>query len=369
MRSWTQKALSLLLAGFIVGLGMAAGWKVADAALHQSGSAVSPVVSAAPSSVPATGGFPDIASIVGKASPAVVRVNVTTSRPVSNDPFAPFFGSVPQRALGSGVIIDPKGIVLTNQHVIQGATDITVNVLGYDRALPAKVVGQDETLDLAVLQIEGGGPFTALPLGDSDAARVGDWVVAIGNPFGLDHTVTVGVLSAKGRSIDASGRHYDVLLQTDAAINPGNSGGPLLNLQGEVIGINTAVSSEGQGLGFAIPINTVKSVLPDLEAGRTIQKAWLGVGITDMTPEWAPMLKTSVQSGALIQQIYQGSPADRAGLQPGDIIVQLGDRTIQDASSLVAAIRQYRPGDEVKIVYYRGSQRHEITVKLGTPPF
>ncbi|MBE3591004.1 MAG: trypsin-like peptidase domain-containing protein [Firmicutes bacterium] len=378
---WRQVP-ALILAAFLIGAAFDAGAKVVDGAwpgaapteqvLAEGSSSTAPSASATAAAVP------DIADIAEKARPAVVWIETTTrgsgpQLPFMDDPFfRQFFGNVPfpqqvQHGLGSGVIIDPNGIILTNQHVIDGADEISVQVMGKSQPYTAKVLGQDRSLDLAVLKIDGKN-LPTLPLGDSDKMRVGDWVIAVGNPLGLDHTVTVGVLSAKGRSLDASGRHYDVLLQTDAAINPGNSGGPLLNLKGEVIGINTAVSSQGQGLGFAIPINTVKTVLSQLESGANIQQAWLGVGISNMTADYAKALHTPVTSGALVVEVYADSPADRAGLRQFDVITAVNGTPVQSANDLIAAIHKLHVGSSVTLQFYRGPQKLTATAVLEAMP-
>jgi S1-C subfamily serine protease len=267
------------LIAFLSGVLFAGGNLLVNALVSPAGKVAAGVPAAYAQSDAGNG--PDvIADIVSNAGPAVVKVDVyktvngTAFDPFFNDPFfRQFFGSpfnLPQpvkrreHGLGSGFIITPDGYILTNEHVIDGADRIEVTIAGRDRPLPAKVVGSDYDLDLAVLKVNAGGDLPTLSLGDSDQVRVGNWVVAIGNPYGLDHTVTVGVVSAKSRPVQVENRSYKDLLQTDAAINPGNSGGPLLNLAGEVIGINTAVAAKAQGIGFAIPINTVKSVLPEL---------------------------------------------------------------------------------------------------------
>jgi S1-C subfamily serine protease len=216
-----------------------------------------------------------VADVVSQVSPAVVKISTTITTgsaddPLFSDPFFREFFDLPtvpreEEGLGSGFIISSDGYILTNEHVIEGANKISVTVIGFDKEIEARVVGSDYDLDLALLKIDAGGSLPFLTLGNSDQIRVGNWVIAIGNPYGLDHTVTTGVISAKGRPISVEDRQYENLLQTDASINPGNSGGPLLNLNGEVVGINTAISSEAQGIGFAIPTSTVQQVLEDLK--------------------------------------------------------------------------------------------------------
>ncbi|MGD8924136.1 MAG: trypsin-like peptidase domain-containing protein, partial [Syntrophobacterales bacterium] len=239
-----------------------------------------------------------------------------------DDFFERFFGQIPreqtQRSLGSGVIIDPvKGYILTNNHVVANADQIIVR-LDDGKEHKAEVVGRDPKTDLALIKTKNGLEVdNGAPLGDSDKAKVGEWVMAIGNPFGLERTVTVGILSAKGRVIGAG--PYDDFLQTDAAINPGNSGGPLFNMKGEVVGINTAIVATGQGIGFAIPINIAKDLLPQLEKGRVI-RGWLGVSIQEVTEELAKSFKLKEAEGALVGEVVEDSPAERGGIKRGDIV-------------------------------------------------
>ncbi|MBE3573102.1 MAG: trypsin-like peptidase domain-containing protein [Moorella humiferrea] len=328
--------------------------------------------------IPAGLGPEAIADIVEKAGPAVVRIDTIAETRISspfNDPFfRQFFGDQfnmgpqEQRGLGSGFIISPDGYILTNQHVIEGAKQVKVTVVGYDKPFNAKVVGADATLDLAVLKIDAGKALPYLTLGDADKVRVGEWAIAIGNPDGLDHTVTVGVISAKGRPIDVQDRHYENLLQTDASINPGNSGGPLLNLKGEVIGINTAVNASAQGIGFAIPSSTVKPVLNDLMTRGKIARPWLGVALTSVTPDIAEMLGLENAEGALVGQVVDGSPAAKAGIQKYDVILQLEGQKIKDANDLVNKVQALKIGQQVNLQIYRRGQLVEISVVLGEKP-
>lgn len=319
-----------------------------------------------------------IADIVEKAGPAVVRIDTIAETRISspfNDPFfRQFFGDQfymgpqEQRGLGSGFIISPDGYILTNQHVIEGAKQVKVTVVGYDKPFNAKVVGADATLDLAVLKIDAGKALPYLTLGDADKVRVGEWAIAIGNPDGLDHTVTVGVISAKGRPIDVQDRHYENLLQTDASINPGNSGGPLLNLKGEVIGINTAVNASAQGIGFAIPSSTVKPVLNDLMTKGKIARPWLGVALASVTPDIAEMLGLENAEGALVGEVVEGSPAAKAGIQKYDAILKLDGQKVKDANDLVKKVQSLKIGQQVKLQIYRRGQIIEISVVLGEKP-
>ncbi|NLW07533.1 MAG: PDZ domain-containing protein [Clostridia bacterium] len=320
-----------------------------------------------------------IADIVEKSGPAVVRIDTFSktqvSNPFFNDPFfRQFFGDQfdfgPQerRGLGSGFIISADGYILTNQHVISGAQQVKVTVVNYDKPFDARVVGADSALDLAVLKIDAGQPLPYLKLGDAEKVRVGEWAIAIGNPSGLDHTVTVGVISAKGRPIDVQDRHYENLLQTDASINPGNSGGPLLNLRGEVIGINTAVNAAAQGIGFAIPSSTVQPVLNDLMTKGKISRPWLGVYLGNLTPDVADILGYQSSEGAIISEVVAGAPAARAGLQKYDIIVKVNGQNIKDANDLVNRIQGFKIGEQVELEVFRRGETLNVNVVLGEKP-
>ncbi|MFA5881212.1 MAG: trypsin-like peptidase domain-containing protein [Eubacteriales bacterium] len=273
----------------------------------------------------------NITETVKKVSPAVVNIEATVTQqnnPLMNDPFFnQFFGNRNNHrqgmsesvGIGSGFIFDKSGLILTNQHVIDGTSEIQVKMTGFDKPVKATVVGSDADLDLAVLKVSVNKNLPALKLGDSVKTEVGSWVIAIGNPLGLDHTVTVGVISAKSRPLTISNRLYKNLLQTDAAINPGNSGGPLLNVAGEVIGINTAVDASAQGIGFAIPSATFKDALNDLVTKGKVVKAYIGVSLQSLDQELAAYLGTTSTDGALISYVAPGSPAEKANLQKGDI--------------------------------------------------
>ena len=332
----------------------------------------------AAASAPLPGLGPDtIPDIVAKAGPAVVRIDTTAESPASSNPFfndpffRQFFGgqfSIPSRpqvtrGLGSGFIVSPDGYILTNEHVIDGADNIRVTVAGYDNPYPATVVGSDKDLDLAVLKINASG-LPTLSLGNSDAIRVGDWAIAIGNPYGLDHTVTVGVISAKGRPIQIEDRQYKNLLQTDASINPGNSGGPLLNLKGEVIGINTAVNAQAQGIGFAIPSSTVQSVFNDLISKGRVDHPYLGVYMQSVTQEAANYLGLSSQNGALVAGVVQGGPADKAGVQKGDVIVGYNGVAINSPNDLSDQVQNTPIGSQVELKIIRNGSERTLTAVI-----
>ncbi|MBI5286339.1 MAG: trypsin-like peptidase domain-containing protein, partial [Deltaproteobacteria bacterium] len=240
------------------------------------------------------------------------------------DEFFRFFDEFPQRefkrqSLGSGFIINKEGYILTNNHVVEDAEEILVT-LSDKREYKAKVIGRDSRLDLGLVKIDAKDDLPVAILGDSDKLQIGEWVMAIGNPFALSHTVTAGIVSAKGRVIGAG--PYDNFIQTDASINPGNSGGPLFNLRGEVIGINTAIIAGGQGIGFALPINMAKEVLSQLKEKGKVTRGWIGVSIQDVTPELARSFGLKEKHGALVSSAMKDDPADKAGIRPGDIIVE-----------------------------------------------
>lgn len=349
-----------------------------------------------------------IADIAEMASPATVFVTVewplpeqtSPRRQLPQDPFSfffdywfsdPFFSPQPQMqqtSAGSGFIIDEQGIILTNQHVVGNPGEnqtikVVVDAPGLEREYEAEIVGADSTLDLAVLRITNGNGqrFPIVPLGDSDSSRIGEWTIAIGNPYGQDfeHTVTVGVLSAKGREITIMSRDtgtaqvYKNLMQTDAAINRGNSGGPLLNIKGEVIGINTAVHSQAQGIGFAIPINVAKEVLEELITTGGVKhelepRAWLGIHYQNLTSTIAQQLRIPDEKGVIIADVIKNSPADEAGFKPWDILRRIDDQDIYDVDDVVEAMSNRQPGDEVLFTLYRDGEVHMIVVTLGNMP-
>lgn len=324
-----------------------------------------------------------IADMVEKVSPAVVNIEATVRvdsgyvDPFFDDPFfREFFGDrfriVPrssyQTGIGTGCIISSDGYVLTNQHVVNNAVKIMVTVAGFDQPIPAKIVGQDYELDLAVLKLQKDATFATLKMGDSDRIRVGDWVIAIGNPYGLDHTVTVGVISAKGRPVTVGDRQYRNLIQTDAAINPGNSGGPLLSASGELIGINTAVNAQAQGIGFAIPINTAKQVLDQLINKGKVERAYMGVGVKDVTPEIAGSLGLGSAKGVLIAEVFSGTPAEKAGLRTGDVIVAIDGKTVNNYDGLKTILDSKKAGQTVTVKVIRNGSIKELPLTLAAKP-
>lgn len=336
---------------------------------------------------PVPGNLPDPAGlsrtfteVVKKVEQAVV--NISTEQVLRgrgrgpggpfDDFFERFFGQqMPERqrrrnSLGSGVLVDPRGYILTNNHVVEEADEITVTLFD-EREFKARVVGTDPPTDLAVLKIEAEGSFPTAALGDSDELSVGDWVLAVGNPFGLGHTVTAGIISAKGRVIRQG--PYDDFLQTDAAINPGNSGGPLVNMKGEVIGINSNIlsaSGGNMGIGFAIPAKLVRKVYDQLVAHGSVTRGFLGVAIGSLTPDLARSFGIEGKKGALVQDLLgEESPAARAGIKAGDVIVEFNGHKVESDHELVQLVADVNPGESVELKYYRDGKLSTARVKLA----
>ncbi len=286
------------------------------------------------------------------------------------DFFKDFFGNLPpqeRHSLGTGFVLSSDGYIVTNNHVVEGAEEVIVKTRD-GKEWKAEIVGTDPKIDVALLKIKAKG-LKPVRLGDSDKMRVGDWVVAIGNPFGLEQTVTAGIVSAKGRVIGSG--PYDDFIQTDAAINPGNSGGPLFNLRGEVVGINTAIYSRSggnNGIGFAIPINLAKSVIRELKATGHVTRARLGVRITDVDKETMKALGLKRREGALVPQVEAGSAADRAGIRAGDVIVEFDGEPIKKAHDLPIRVARHHPGDRVTLKVIRNGKLRTITVTLEKMP-
>ena len=328
-----------------------------------------------------------IIQIVKDSSVAVVNIDVekTARRSVSpfpfdDDPFfRHFFGdafkdftrSVPMKGRGSGFIVTKDGQILTNNHVVDGVDKITVSVLlkdGSKKTYPAKVLGNDPTYDLAVIKIDPDENLPVLELGDSDAVEVGEWVVAIGNPYGFEHSVTAGVISAKNRSIHTQDVNFDDFLQTDAAINPGNSGGPLLDMDGKVVGINTAIIPYAQGLGFAIPVNKAKEIMGQLVEHGYVKRGWLGVSIRDVNKQIAKAYGVKGTEGAMINDVFKGDSAEKAGIKRGDIVIELNGDKIKDANSFSQKVRTLAPNSTAKLVIIRKGKKMPLSVKVGERP-
>lgn len=281
-----------------------------------------------------------------------------------DDFFDRFFGDVPrrefqQRSLGSGFIITKDGYIFTNNHVVEQADKILVK-LSDGKEYEAKIIGKDAKTDIALIKIKPDQDLHVAELGDSDKLRVGEWVVAIGNPFGLEQTVTAGIVSAKGRVIGAG--PYDNFIQTDASINPGNSGGPLFNMEGKVIGINTAIVAQGQGIGFAIPINMANGILPSLKTTGKVTRAWLGISVQDITPDIAKSLNKKDQNGALISEVFKGDPADKAGIKAGDVVTEINGKSIKDTHDLLLTIASLKVSEKIKVKVLRDGKENTFTV-------
>ncbi len=310
-----------------------------------------------------------------KASPAVVSVTAAQevergSNPFSGDPlfedffrdfFAPFQQRQTEQSLGSGVVIRPDGYILTNEHVVVQAGKIQVQFTD-DRKFTARLVGADSDSDLAVLKVDDSGSLPSLPLGNSDDLMIGETVIAIGNPFGLSHTVTTGVVSAVNRSLNTDGRTYYDFIQTDASINPGNSGGPLLNIKGDLIGINTAIYGKAQGIGFAIPISRAKRIVQELITHGAVEAPWVGVSVQTLTPELARLFSLKEKQGALVRGVEPGSPAAKAGLQQGDVLLEFNGRPLHSAEEYLQREHEYVGGDTLRLRVLRRSGEENVTI-------
>ena len=310
---------------------------------------------------------------VKKVKPSVV--NIFTAQIVAESPFNNWFSfdrlfrphrERIQRSLGTGFIVDAAGYILTNYHVVRGAHEILVQLVD-GKETPAVPVGAEPGIDVALLHVDGTG-LSPMSLGDSDKLEVGEWVIAVGNPFGLAHTVTAGIVSAKGRDYRDLGmnqRGYQNFIQTDASINPGNSGGPLVNIAGQVVGMNTAVSASGQGLGFAVPINMIKTILNQLKQTGRVIPAWLGIGIHDVTP--AHRQRLGVPPGVLVTEVYQGGPADGT-LVPGDVIVSFNNNKVEDTAAFSWMTTTAGVGNEVTLKVHRRGELLDIKVRVSEKP-
>jgi Do/DeqQ family serine protease len=372
---------STLLLALLASSAMASALTVASTAAAQPAAATAPAKPAeerpAPAQSPAhiqaaqsearklSDAFVAVADKVGSA---VVQIEVT-ARDESADQVSRFFGRNGEgpiaRGTGSGVIFTADGAILTNNHVIDNA--LTINVRLRDgRYLPARLVGRDPATDLAVIKIDAAN-ITAAKFGDSDQARVGEWVVAIGSPFGLTYSVTTGVLSAKGRGGIGMNAIEDYL-QTDASINPGNSGGPLCDLDGRVLGINTMIVGRGSGIGFAVPSNMAKRVAEQLVKNGRVQRAWIGVGIQDVTPELGAAMKMDARSGALINQVSDGGPGQKANLKPGDVISSVAGKPVHDSHELIREVMTHEVGDTVALEIVRDGKRYGSSAVLAARP-
>ena len=358
--------IALTLLGFVAGAGVPA----AIAAKKDSGIRMVPQ---------------DFSALSEKAGPAVVNIQVEKAvQPVMQhfnnnhggmdkhfrDFFGPHFGRPgprqhKQSGLGTGFIIDPEGFIVTNNHVVENADKIKV-VLQDEREYEATIVGRDPQTDLALIKVETNRDLPAVPLGKSSELEVGEWVVAIGNPFGLEHTVTAGIVSAKGRVIGAG--PYDDYIQTDASINPGNSGGPLLNMQGEVVGINTAIVASGQGIGFAIPIDMANEIVAELKDEGEVTRGWLGVTIQDLKGDLASYYDVEEGRGVLVTQVVPDDPADKAGMRPNDIILEIDGTEISSSRELTAKAAGLTVDERVDVTVLRDGKQKRLSLKVGQRP-
>ncbi len=372
--TWRLPVVAAVLVSILAGIFLAAGFN-----MTQNTSASNPS-----STVMVPANFTDVAMA---ASPTVV--NIRTEKIIKgggtvfrhfrspfgkgdpfHDFFERFFGDIPrrdfkQRSLGSGFFIDKEGYIVTNNHVIENADKIKVKVKS-GKEYDAKIVGRDAKTDIALIKLKSWRDFQAAKWGDSDALKVGEWVVAIGSPFGLEHTVTAGIVSAKGRVIGSG--PYDDFIQTDASINPGNSGGPLINMKGEVIGINTAIVSRSGGnvgIGFAIPINLARGIIKQLKASGTVTRGWLGVSIQNLTPELAEYYGVKDGKGALVGEVFKDDPADKAGIKAKDVIIEVDGDKIEDSRDLSQRIADIPMGEKITIKVVRSGKEHTFRVGIA----
>ncbi|MHB9096305.1 MAG: DegQ family serine endoprotease [Syntrophales bacterium] len=380
-----RKTFIMFLLAFLIGFFVVSVVEVLRSSLAPSGPGPDVQVAAAVSTGELTRAPLSFADLAEKLKPSVV--NISTTKTVrsggfrspfgqgmpfdryfgGDDFFERFFGDVPQRefkqkSLGSGFIISSDGYIFTNNHVVEQADKIIVK-LSDGKEYEAKVIGKDAKTDIALIKVKPADSLPVAETGDSDKLRVGDWVLAIGNPFGLEQTVTAGIVSAKGRVIGAG--PYDNFIQTDASINPGNSGGPLFNMEGKVIGINTAIVAQGQGIGFAIPISMAKTILPDLKAKGKVTRGWLGISVQDISEDIAKNMKLKDRSGALIADVFKGDPADKAGLKSGDVITEINGKKIKDTHELLMIIAGFRVGETVKIKILRDGQEKDVSIAVA----
>ena len=366
MESKNRKTFFMFLMAFLVAFFIVSFVEVLRSSFFPAGAPEIPTaVAVSPSDGSTPASFSDLAE---RVKPAVVNISTTKTfkgrsglgtpfgrspfgSPFGDDFFEHFFGDIPQRefkqrSLGSGFIISNDGYIFTNNHVVEQTDKILVKVSD-GKEYEAKIIGTDAKTDIALIKIKPDNSLPFVEIGDSDAVRVGEWVIAIGNPFGLEQTVTAGIVSAKGRVIGAGA--YDNFIQTDASINPGNSGGPLFNMAGKVIGINTAIVAQGQGIGFAIPMNMAKSILSDLKTKGKVTRGWLGISVQDISEDIAKNLNHKNKNGALVSDVFKDDPADKAGIKVGDIIVEINGKSIKDTHELLLTIASLHVGEKVLI--------------------
>lgn|SRR5208337_4657815 len=375
MENKNRKTFFMFLMAFLVAFFIVSLVEVLRSSLIPSGAPEIPAAAAIEATVP--GSFSDLAE---RVKPAVVNISTTKifkgrsqgnnfgrspfNEYFGDDFFNRFFGDMPQRdfkqrSLGSGFIISNDGYILTNNHMVENTDKILVKISD-GKEYEAKIIGADAKTDIALIKIKPDNGLPTVTLGDSDVVRVGEWVIAIGNPFGLEQTVTAGIVSAKGRVIGAGA--YDNFIQTDASINPGNSGGPLFNMQGKVIAINTAIVAQGQGIGFAIPINMAKSILEDLKTKGKVTRGWLGISIQDISDDIAKNMNYKGKNGALVSDVFKDDPADKAGIKVGDIIIEINGKSIKDTHDLLLTTASLHVGEKATIKALRDGKETSFIV-------
>lgn len=367
---------AVMVAAVLFGMVIAGGLDLTPAARADR----TPAAEASTALAVIPGGAPDFVVLADRVVPSVVSVFSTEvqepgdARQMPRDPFHFFFGPQPddggdreptvRQSAGSGFFISPKGEILTNNHVVEDADQIQIQ-LNDDTQYKAEVVGRDPATDVALLRvIDPDREFPYLALGDAEALRVGEWVMAVGNPLNMDHTVTVGVVSAKGRVLGLSNRSFENFIQTDAAINFGNSGGPLVNLNGEVVAINTAINARGQNLGFAVPINIAKQILPQLRDNGRVTRGYLGITVQNVDQKKADAFGLPDRKGAFVQEVLPRHSAAKAGIEPGDVIVSLNGRTLDDTRDLIDSVSAMPPGRTVNLGVIRNGKRIELKAEL-----
>lgn len=381
-----RKKFLVILVSFLIGIFIVSIIQTLHLSTISIGVSSRDAVAASPAGT-IDGAPSSFADLVEALKPAVVNISTTKTitsggfRSPLNDPrfdkffggddfFKKFFGDVPerqfkQRSLGSGFIISKDGYIFTNNHVVEKADKIVVK-LSNGKEYDATVKGRDKNTDIALLKIEPDNGLPVVSLGDSSQLRVGDWVIAIGNPFGLSQTVTAGIVSAKGRVIGAG--PYDDFIQTDASINPGNSGGPLFSLDGTVVGINTAIIAQGQGIGFAIPIDIAKDILPNLRTKGKVVRGWLGVSVQGITEDIAKKLKLKTEEGALVSDVFKGDPADKAGIKTGDVIIEIDGKHVKNTHELIKIVAGITVGEKIRIKVLRDGTQKTFTVSVTERP-
>ena len=373
MRRIERAALLVTFSALLAAPGVAGARRTAEAVWTELPADAAPVHPAAQA------GLPNLSALVKRASPAVVSIIVEEAAPVQlepNDPlhdfFERFYGDEPSEGLGTGFIIHPSGLILTNAHVVEHASKIRVVLEdeGFPHEYVAKVVGRDSATDLALIQVKADRQLPVLPLGNSDDVQIADWVVAIGNPFGLSQSVTFGIVSQTNRTdITPQGREgYFDFIQTDASINPGNSGGPLLNLRGEVVAVNNAINASGQGIGFAVPINMAKMVIPQLAKDGKVTRAWIGLSIQDVSVDYANSLGMKRPAGVVVSEISSGGPAAKAGIEVGDVILSWNGQPVRGAHRMRWDVACAAIGQKVAVELVRNGKVKRLTVQPKSQP-